>query len=388
LLALLAAAAALWARGPLRQRWLVQQPLVDLGNYVAARPADTPAALVLAERLLESGDPVRAEEVVVGHIQQDPTNPRLWLLRSQAEFEQGKLAPAYASLQVAMPFLDRSAEAHWRLGLLRERRDEEAAAEAEFRRAIELDPNHVGARLELARSALAHLHYSPALEHLEVVIRQEPENTQALEALALAHRYLGHLDEAEKYAREAVRLAPRAAGSWRALAQVLRDRATDASMGEAKQAYQQALERAPESSELHHELGMIYFGQGDFGQAAAQLQRSIDLHPLNRQAYPTLIQCYRRLGQHAAADRLAREYLHVEEMDLSTAPLEYQVWAMPENTAVRMKLARLYLRYKRPDLALTQVERVLEINPSHTEARGLRERLKATPTGPAPEARR
>jgi hypothetical protein len=75
-------------------------------------------------------------------------------------------------------------------------------------------------------------------------------------------------------------------------------------------------------------------------------------------------------------------------MDLSTAPLEYQVWAMPENTAVRMKLARLYLRYKRPDLALTQVERVLEINPSHTEARGLRERLKATPTGPAPEARR
>jgi Tfp pilus assembly protein PilF len=276
-----------------------------------------------------------------------------------------------------MPFLNQNAEAHWRLGLLLERRGDEARAEAEFRRAVALDDRHAGARLELARGSLSERHYGEALKHLEVVARVEPENTAALEALALAHRGLGHLDQAERYAREEIRQAPRSSGAWRALAQVLRDRATPAALREAERAYRRAIELEPQSSELHEQLGMVYFSQGQVAQAAAELQRAIDLQPLNRLAYPTLMQCYRRLGQGARAGRLNAEYRKIDEMDLATAPLEYSVWAMPENTALRMRLAGLYLRYHRPDLALTQVERVLELNPNHDAARRLHERLKA-----------
>jgi Tfp pilus assembly protein PilF len=277
-----------------------------------------------------------------------------------------------------MPALDGSAEAHWRMGLLRERRGEETLAEQEFRRAVERDARHAGAHLELARGALAHRHYGPAREHLEIVVREEPANLAALEALSLTHRNLGNLDAAEKLARDAVRRAPRSGGAWRALAQVLRDRATEPSLREAEQAYRQALTLIPDSSELHHELGMIYFGRGDYPHAAAELQASIDLHPLNRQPYPALIQCYRRLRQGDRADRLSAEFRKIDEMDLSTAPLEYSIYAMPENTALRLQLARLYLRYQRPDLALDQLERVLELNPNHAEARKLRDKLKAS----------
>jgi Tfp pilus assembly protein PilF len=376
LLLLLTLALGLWLREPLHERWLARQPLGDLAAYTADHPSDRDAALLLARRYLVAREAASAEGVMQRLIQTDPTEPQAWLLRSQAEFDQGKLAAAYASLKVAMPFLGQSAEAHWRLGLLLERRGDERASEAEFRRATALDPHHAPAHLELARGALAERHYGDALRHLDVVIRREPENTAALEALALAHLGLGHLDAAERFAREEVRLAPRSAGSWRALGQVLQSRATPSALLEAEQAYRRALRIEPGSSELHDQLGMIAFSRGDYPHAAAELQRAIDLQPLNRLAYPALMQCYRRLGQGKRAQRLEVEYRKIDEMDLATAPLEYSVWAMPENTALRMRLAHLYVRYHRPDLALSQVERVLELNPNHAEARRLRERLK------------
>jgi Tfp pilus assembly protein PilF len=377
LLLVLAAALGLWLREPLRQRWLAGQPLGGLAAYTADHPSDRDAALLLARRYLAAREAAPAEGVLQRLIRTDPTNPQAWLLRSQAEFDQGKLAAAYASLNVAMPFLDQSAEAHWRLGLLLERRGDEAHGEAEFHRALALDPNHAAAHLELARGALAERHYGDALRHLDVVIRREPENTAALEALSMAHLGLGHLDAAERFAREEVRLAPHSAASWRALGQVLQARATPAALTEAEQAYRRALQLEPGSSELHDQLGMISFSRGDYPHAAVELQRAIDLQPLNRLAYPTLMQCCRRLGQADRAKRLEVEYRKIDAMDLATAPLEYSVWAMPENTALRIRLAHLYVRYHRPDLALTQVDRVLELNANHAEARRLREQLKA-----------
>jgi tetratricopeptide (TPR) repeat protein len=377
-LLLFALAVGLWARAPLHHLWLNRQSVTSLAAYVPDHPAEAEPALLLAERYLDSGQPASAEPVLLRLIEQEPANARAWLLRSQAEFQQGKLAAAYASLQVAMPFLARSPEARWRLGLLRERRGDEAGAEAEFHRAVALDPGHVEARLELARGALSERHYGEALKHLEVAVRREPRNPMALEALALAHRGLGHLDQAERYAREEVRLAPQSSRSWRTLGQALQDRATAPALREAEQAYRRALQLEPGSSELHHQLGMISFSRGDYAAAATELQRAIDLQPLNRLAYPALMQCYRRLGRSDRAERLQATYRKIDEMDLATAPLEYSIWAMPDNTALRMRLARLYVRYHRPDLARTQVERVIELNPNHAEARRLQEQLKVS----------
>jgi tetratricopeptide (TPR) repeat protein len=383
LLFLLLLALGLWAWAPLRRHWLESQALPDLTAYSQAHPADRDAALLLVERYLEANQPAQAEAIATQVIQQDPTDGRGWLLLSRAEFDQGKLREVYASLQVGLPHFDASAkaEAHWRMGLLRVRSDDEQQAELEFRRALEIDPQHPGAHLELARGALSELHYGEALKHLEIVLRREPRNIAALEASALSYRGLGNLEQAERYAREEVRLAPRSAGSWRMLGMVLKERATPAALTEAEQAYRRALQIEPNSSEFHQQLGMIAFSRGNYSQAAAELQRAIDLHPLNRQAYPTLMQCYRRLGQTDRAERLAVEYRKIDEMDLATAPLEYQVWAMPENTGVRMRLANLYLRYHRRDLALAQVEYVLKLNPNHAEAHRLRDKLKKSGQG-------
>lgn len=365
--------AAIWAQGPIRSYWLTHVPVSELETYVVEHPGESDAALQLARRKLAVGAPADAERVLRPLTEQDPANEDAWLLRSQSEFEQGKLAPAYASLKVVLQF-SQSAEAYWRLGLLLERRGDEQEAEAAFQKAVELDPKHSGPRVKLARSALAHRHYAPALEHLQGVLKREPRNAEVLELLSLTHRNLGDLNEAAEHARAAVAAAPERPNAWRALGQALQDQATESAMIEAEKAYREALDREP-SSDLHHLLGKIYFSRGEYQRAADELQRAVDLHPLNRLPYPNLIQAYHRLGQKRRAEEALREYEKLNEMDLSTAPLEYSAYAMPQNTAVRIKLARLYLRYSRPDLARTQVEQVLKLNPGHAEARRLKARL-------------
>ena len=376
LLLLVVVALGIRAWGPARDYWLTHLPLEQLATHVGEQPGDAEAAMHLARRYLALSRPADAEQALARLLEQDPGNAEAWLLRSRAEYEGRKLSRAFASLQVAMPLLQDNPEAHWRLGLIQERRGEEQQAEAAFRRAVELDPRHAGAHLELARSALAHRHYDPALKHLQAVVRQEPKNTTALELLSLTHRNLGSLKEAESYARQAVAAAPDAPRGWLALAQALQDQATPETLEEAERAYRRALELSPDLSEARHQLGKIRLGRGEYREAAEELRRAIELQPLNRLPYPALIQCYLRLGQKERAARVSREYEKINEMDLSTAPLEYSIYAMPHNTSLRMRLARLYLRYRRPDLARDQAERVLEQNPGHPEALRLRDQLR------------
>ena len=376
--ALAVVAVGVYAYRPLRSAQLRGMGDGELDRRLEVNPKEDDAAVLLAERRLGAGDFAGAEEVVQRSLNAGAGEPRLWLLKSRAELGRGLPAQAYASLRVAMPYLQQDPEAHWRLGLLLERRGDEAGAEAEFHAALRVRPEYPEANLELARSALAHRHYAPARSHLETVLRVSPRGVLAgvaLELLSQTYVNLGELATAVARAREAVAIDATSPGAHLALARALHAQATPASLTEALVAYRKALELEPENSDTHYQIGRILFSERRYPDAERSLREALRLQPLNRQAYPLLLQCVLRRGDASEAARVKAEYARVEEMDLSTAPLEYAIYAMPENTALRLKLARLYVRYKRPDLAISQVERILELNPVHGEAIRLRHEL-------------
>lgn len=103
--------------------------------------------------------------------------------------------------------------------------------------------------------------------------------------LADAHRILGELAKAERYAREAVGMAdrmsrPRRVSAWIRLGEILRcqDR-----FGEAIEAHQWALEMIDGASEryrgfaLQH-LGKVYLNMGAFAFAEEILTEALDIH--------------------------------------------------------------------------------------------------------------
>ena len=161
------------------------------------------------------------------------------------------------------------------------------------------------------------------------------------------------------------------------LGEVLHLRGTPDALREAEQSFRQALRLDPGAWEVHQHLGQLLFTQGRYADAAAELEQALRSNDLNPVPYPTLMQCYLRLGRKAEVPRLQAKYRKIEEIDLSTGPLEYTVEAMPENTAVRLKLARLYKKFGRPDMALAQIDAVLKINPNLPEALRLQHEWKS-----------
>lgn len=68
---------------------------------------------------------------------------------------------------------------------------------ADFRQALELDPNHLDARLHLA-IALVEYDAVEAVGHLEILRRREPRNVQVGVSLAASLRAVGRREEAER----------------------------------------------------------------------------------------------------------------------------------------------------------------------------------------------
>ena len=97
----------------------------------------------------------------------------------------------------SLPGADDNASLEANLGLVFFRMGREFQAEASFAAALELDPNHAGARVNLAHLRLVNLDYEGALELLEDVQRQLKGNQTVQLSYAVALRGVGRLEEAE-----------------------------------------------------------------------------------------------------------------------------------------------------------------------------------------------
>ena len=91
----------------------------------------------------------------------------------------------------------------------------------------------------------------------------------------------GRADEAEKFFREVIQLAPQLADGYLdlGLAQLKQGKLTD-----AVNSLQTALERNPKASGASMFLGIAYFQMNHLDQARAALQQEIDLNPQNAEA--------------------------------------------------------------------------------------------------------
>jgi eukaryotic-like serine/threonine-protein kinase len=145
-------------------------------------------------------------------------------------------------------------------------------AEEYARRAIAIDPNLPEAHAVLGRTYGLRYDYPAAATELREAIRLEPDNWFAWDLLSWALGYEQPPDavEAEKAAREAVRLRPAAATSQYHLGRAL---LLQGRYDEAEEAFQRAKEIG---SNTYNSLGMSQLAlvQGNYDQAIAYLMNS------------------------------------------------------------------------------------------------------------------
>ncbi len=114
-----------------------------------------------------------------------------------------------------------SADAHAALGQILVSVDRNAkAAEAEYRRALELAPASAEPKIGLASVIANFGQIEEAVHLLQQAVRLEPLSTNAHFDLARLLTSLGRYDEAVRSARKAIELQPGGAGTWEILALV------------------------------------------------------------------------------------------------------------------------------------------------------------------------
>lgn len=238
-----------------------------------------------------------------------------------------------------------NAEALFRRGAWYAQQQNIDEAIADFRHALEIDPERFETRLALAEMYVARRRYTDIEEQYRLALRQSPgdsrailglaqvcietgrlaearslfdevpetarQQAEALRLLGMLERYEGHPEKAEAPLRAALKLQPRHVSAWYQLMLCLRQLGREDEARAVRARFEQieknekrlieitsrGLNDAPRNAALHAELGEIYLSLGVPERGLHWLNAALRLDPDLRRAHEALQRHYESMGE-------------------------------------------------------------------------------------------
>jgi tetratricopeptide (TPR) repeat protein len=170
-------------------------------------PTSAQIQLTIGRVQLKMGKPKLAQRAFEKSIRIRPTTYGYVFLGSAFRREE-RLDQQKACYQSALRLDPDYEEAHFNLGGCYKFEGQYSKAEKHFRRAIKIDPKYGLAYAELGSVLFEKQRFSESYRMLRRSVKLEPDYCWARLYFAVANWTLGHLKEAEKQYREALRIAP------------------------------------------------------------------------------------------------------------------------------------------------------------------------------------
>ncbi len=206
------------------------------------------------------------------------------------------------------------ADVNYWLGIAHQQQGDLERAYPYLKKAATLAPGDV------VRRYFAIEQYKEAINILQDVLRNDPENVEAIYWTGLAYEGLGNFQETESYLRKAISLAPEYADALNALGYFFAEHGTN--LDEAVDLIKKALKNSPEEAGYIDSLGWAYFKQGKLDKALRQLEMAIRLMPESAEIQ----------------DHLGDAYMKKGLKDKAIAAWQRAIQLEPNNTAIREKL--------------------------------------------------
>jgi tetratricopeptide (TPR) repeat protein len=216
------------------------------------------------------------------------------------------------------------------------------AAEASYRKALELAPDNSEAALGLANVLAAQKQYEKALDWYRKGQKGMPPGPEARLGVARCLQALGRLDEAREKLIALTRDHPDSAPALLALAQSELVARNDS---RARELLDRALERDPRNPEIRHALATVL----------------------------------RRAGETDAADAQLSEAKAIGAAKIRAEELFKKIAARPDDVSARYELGTLQFRYGSEREGLLMLKSVLQFEPGHTAATEAIERYEHGP---------
>jgi tetratricopeptide (TPR) repeat protein len=243
--------------------------------------------------------------------------------RAQESIDRGDLEQAKVELLQLVAETPRSAEAHQRLGKVLKLQGRLNEAETCFRRALELDPDYVGALIGLGNIEAARGDLASALRRYDMAVEIEPHDAEAHFAQAQVLEAMNRTDPA---------LA----------------------------AYFRTLEFNPLHRQASVRIGAIQLARDQPDQALARLEQAVDLSPEDGEV---------RLLR-------GRAYLALRHFPEAVADFRAAARHLASRPDVYYQLALALEAANRPDDALKAAEQALRLAPDYADARDLTRKLR------------
>ena len=173
-----------------------------------------------------------------------------------------------------------------------------------YREVVLMGGGGAGARLELGRLHASREEHHLALEQFESARTAEPENVEAMEAVAVALAAVGRFETAEKELRRILRLHPEHASAHGHLGMVSFRRGLYA---QAEMELKRALELDPELATAYFYRGEALNQLGRSDEALEMLERSVQLNPANARAFYIMGIVYDKKGRPQEAGAMYRK---------------------------------------------------------------------------------
>jgi tetratricopeptide (TPR) repeat protein len=262
--------------------------------------------------------------------------------------KMGRVDEAIPQLEKALRIDPSSSLTHANLGLALRGKDPARALE-HMRRAVELKPDFMEARLNLGAALLDGGQDAEARAAFDGALAIDPRSAPAhfrLGSILLEH---GRSDEAAAHFEEALRLDPKLASGRNSLGVArLREGRPD----QAIPLFRDALRESPDNADAEANLGTALLRTGQDAEAETHLRAALALKPENAAAHTSL------------GALLARRGNLQEALPHFAAAVE----ADPSQAEAQSNLGAAMLQLGKTDEALVHLRMAVERNPRHADA--------------------
>ncbi|MBF0127455.1 MAG: tetratricopeptide repeat protein [Magnetococcales bacterium] len=224
-------------------------------------------------------------------------------------------------------------------------------AEASYRRALRLKPEHADFLNNLGNILKLQKRFPEAEEAYRMALRHHPGHTEARNNLGVFLKERKRFAEAEAAYREVLRLQPDHAGTWWLLGNLLGDLQRHT---EAEDCYRQALIFRPDHVEVHNHLGLLLTRLGRLSEAEAVLRQALRSQP----------------GHVGVCNNLGFNYFLRKEDDLAEAAFREALRGQPDFAPAHRNLGVLLKERHRFAEAETALRMALKHQPDYADAQG------------------
>ena len=271
----------------------------------------------------------------------------------------GEIATAQGDVETARTHLLRAVEidpdylnARYNLANLYQSKGQLTEAVSQYLKTLEIDPGYAKAHNNLAEILRTQGKLDDAIQHYRLATQAEPGQAQAHYNWANVLQSMGKHEAAIQQYRQAIKSNSNYFQAYTNLGvALLKLSKTD----EAIDHYQLALQIKPDHPQAHYNLANVLSGQGKFDQAIAHYQKAIEAKSDYAKAHFNLANALRRQGQ-------SEEALHHYRQAIE---------AKPDHVDARLSLAHLLYTQRDWDSAIQHLQQLLQIKPDLAKAHQL-----------------